>query len=210
MELKGSLKNFSLPDIVQLVGTTKRSGVLVVILGPEKGVLYFEDGRIVHASFRGAGGQEAVNRIFREREGSFQFLSDVEAPEKTLALDWMGAIMEAARQHDESARAEQYDSLDFEAALAAPPAETLTPPVRERQAAWEPGPVKARMAKILEEAFGKRAGKVLKELNKDAGSKLSLFEFCEKAEKYIYVFIDNKRAEEVANRLRAAIEESIQ
>jgi hypothetical protein len=39
-------------------------------------------------------------------------------------------------------------------------------------------------------------------------TKLALLEFCDKAEKYIYVFVDNKRAQPVAERLRTMIEES--
>lgn len=208
LELKGSLKNFSLPDVVQLIGTTKRSGVLLLALGPEKAVLYFDDGRIVHASFRNVKGQEAVNRVFRETEGSFQFLSEVEAPERTLAMDWMEAIMEAARLHDEGRREEDIDALDFEAAMAGPAEGASRPEERVRAESWDPGPVKEKMETILQEAFGRKAKKIVKELRKDTGSKLSLLEFCEKAEKYIYVFIDNRRAEEIANRLRSVIEES--
>ncbi len=209
MELKGSLKNFSLPDIVQLIGTTKRSGVLVLGLGPEKASLFFDEGRIVHASFRDVKGQDALNRVFRETEGSFQFLSQVVPPEQTLSMDWMGAIMEAARLHDEGSRDGDLDDLDFEAAVAGPAG---GPPPQEDKAqaeVWDSGPVRERMEAILEESFGRKAKKIIKELRKDRGSKLSLLEFCEKAEKYIYVFIDNKRAEEVANRLRSVIEESI-
>ena len=209
MELKGSLKNFSLPDVVQLIGTAQRSGVLVLALGPEKASIYFDGGRIVHASFRNVKGQEAVNRVFRETEGSFQFFSDVEAPEQTLSMDWMGAIMEAARLHDEGGRDGDLDDLDFEAAVAAPAGKDVPQEEQTRAETWNPGPVREKMEAILEESFGRKARKIVKELRKDSGSKLSLLEFCDKAEKYIYVFLDNKRAGEVANRLRAVIEESL-
>lgn len=210
MELKGSLKNFAVPDIIQLIGTTTRSGVLVITIGPEKSSIYFEKGQLVHVAHRSLAGQEAVNRIVKEREGSFQFLSGVPAPEQSMSLDWMNALMEAARQDDEDKKdlGGQDLDLDFEAALTGP-----TPgssPDREEQQvdSWDPAPVKARMKEILEETFGRKAKKIVNELKKDPGTKLSLLEFCEKAEKYIYVFIDNKRAEDIANRLRTAMEES--
>jgi len=209
LELKGSLSNFSLPDIVQLIGTTKRSGVLLVIVGPEKASIYFDEGMIVHAVYRSLGGQEAFNRIFREKEGSFQFLAGVETPEKSLALDWMGALMEAARLHDEGGRDDDFEDLDFEAALSGPAEETRKDETRKAPA-WDPGPVKAKMAEILEESFGRKAKKIVKELQKNPGNRLNLLEFCEKAEKYIYVFIDNRRSEEIGNRLRTVIEESLQ
>jgi hypothetical protein len=66
------------------------------------------------------------------------------------------------------------------------------------------------MAAVLEESFGKKAKKIIKELKKNEGSRIGLLEFCEKAEKYVYVFIDNQRSEELGNKLRAVIEESLQ
>ena len=117
--------------------------------------------------------------------------------------------MEAARISDEGAKDDDFGDLDFEAAMeggaeAAPAAEEKKGPV------WDPEPIKARMTAILEESFGKKAKKVVKELKKNDGSKISLLEFCEKAEKYVYVFIDNQRSEELGNKLRAVIEESLQ
>lgn len=209
MELKGSLSNFAIPDIIQLIGTTRRSGVLMIIVGPEKGMIYFEEGLIVHAAYRSLAGQEAFNRIFREKEGNFQFLADVETPEKTLALDWMGALMEAARIHDEGARDDDFDDLDFEAAMSGP-SESGSAQEGQKGPSWDPEPIRARMTVILEESFGKKAKKIIKELKKGDGSKLSLLEFCEKAEKFVYVFIDNRRSVEIGNQLRAVIEESLQ
>ena len=105
MELKGSLSNFSLPDIVQLIGSTKRTGALVIKIGPDKANIYFDSGTIVHAEFRELTGQESITRVFREEEGSFQFLADQEAPARTVALDWMNVLMEAARLQDEGGKA---------------------------------------------------------------------------------------------------------
>lgn len=207
MELKGSLRNFSLPDIVQLIGSTKRTGVLVIKVGPDKANIYFDAGNIVHSEFRDLTGQESVNRVFKEEEGSFQFLADVEAPVRSVTLDWMNVLMEAARLQDEGGK-DDFDGLDFESALGAP-AEGVPEETKAKGPAWDPEPVKKRMEEILEGAFGKKAKKIIKELKKDEGSKLSLLEFCEKAEKYVYVFIDNKQAEEIGKQLRSAIEESV-
>jgi hypothetical protein len=207
LELKGSLSNFSLPDIVQLIGSTKRTGALVIKIGPDKANIYFDAGTIVHAEFRELTGQESITRVFREEEGSFQFLADQEAPARTVALDWMNVLMEAARLQDEGGK-DDFDGLDFEAAMAGP-AEEAAAEAAPRGAAWDPAPVKAKMEEILDSAFGKKAKKIVKELRKDEGSKMSLLEFCEKAEKYVYVFIDNKQSEEIGRKLRAAIEESV-
>jgi hypothetical protein len=208
LELNGSLKNFSLPDIVQLIGTTRRTGVLVVTVGPDRSSIYFEDGTIIHADCRDLAGQEAINKLFRQKEGKFQFLSDVEAPEKTLVLDWMNVLMEAARLDDESDRDDDFADFDLESAMAGP-GEAAAPAGGDKVSAWDPGPVKERMGRLLKDAFGRKANKILKELKKNSGSKLTMLEFCDKAEKFIYVFIDNKQAEEVGRQLRAVIEESL-
>jgi len=207
LELKGSLSNFSLPDIVQLIGSTKRTGVLVIKIGPDKANIYFDGGTIIHSEFRDLTGQEAITRVFKEEEGSFQFLADQEAPVRSVALDWMNVLMEAARVQDEGGK-DDFDDLDFEAALAGP-AEEAPAEARPKGPAWDPAPVKEKMEEILDSAFGKKARKIIKELGKDEGSKMSLLEFCEKAEKYVYVFIDNKQSEEIGKKLRAAIEESV-
>ena len=128
----------------------------------------------------------------------------------------MNVLMEAARLNDEVDQGGdgvdqggEFDDLDLESAMMAPEAGPASAGEKARPAPWDPEPVKAKMKELLEEVFGKKAKKILKELKKNPGSKLSILEFCDKAEKYITVFIDNKRAEEVSNRLRAVIEESL-
>ena len=75
--------------------------------------------------------------------------------------------------------------------------------------AWDAAPVKARMRAVLREAFGRKASKIEQELEKCPATKLGLLDFCTKAEKFIYVFIDTARARPVAERLRTVVEEPL-
>ena len=203
MELKGSLANFPLPDVVQLIGAARRTGLLLVTIGGSRASIYFEEGTIVHADYRDLEGQAAINRVFPEQEGSFQFLADVAPAERTCAVEWMGAIMEAARVSDESG-ADEFDGLDdLEGGGEARPAAAKAP----LKPAWDGTRVRERMREELREAFGRKAAKVEKELEKSPGTKLGLLDFCAKAEKYIYVFLDSARAKPVADRLRNIVEE---
>lgn len=188
MELKGRLSNFALPDIVQLIGTNQHTGVLVVSIGSSRASVYFEEGNIVHAEYRNMSGQEVLDQLCQEKEGEFQFLSNVEAPQKTVMIVWMHALMEAARRNDESQR----DSGSQEGAAA-----------RE----WDPDRIKDRMIDFLRESFGKKARKIEKELKKCPGDKLAMMDFCDKAEKFVYVFIDSGQSEGIAEKLRHIIEE---
>lgn len=208
MELKGSIRNFPLPDVIQFIGSARRTGLLLITLAGARASIFFEEGTIVHADFRDLVGQAVINRLFLEQEGSFQFLADATTDEKNFVAEWMGAIMEAARVNDESGRggeAGEFDGLDDlecgGGASGAPKA-----PARPH---WDPAPVKARMRSVLREAFGRKASKIEQELEKCPATKLGLLDFCTKAEKFIFVFIDTARARPVAERLRTVVEEPL-
>ncbi|HEU5051166.1 MAG TPA: DUF4388 domain-containing protein, partial [Gemmatimonadales bacterium] len=50
MAIKGSLKEASLPDVIQLLTLGRRSGCLAIADRQNFGYIYFEDGRLIHAS----------------------------------------------------------------------------------------------------------------------------------------------------------------
>ena len=206
MELKGSIRNFPLPDVIQFIGSARRTGLLLVTLAGARASIFFEEGTIVHADFRDLVGQAVINRLFCEQEGSFQFLADAATDERNFVCEWMGAIMEAARVTDESSKGDgdEFDGLDdLEGGGGSVAAKAPPRPV------WDAAPVKALMRAALRESFGRKAGKIEQELEKCPGTKLGLLDFCTKAEKFIYVFIDTARARPVAERLRTIVEEPL-
>jgi tetratricopeptide (TPR) repeat protein len=72
MAIKGSLKEASLPDVIQLLTLGRRTGCLAVADRQNFGYIYFEDGRIVYASI--------VNR--RDRLGDMMVRSGRITPEQ--------------------------------------------------------------------------------------------------------------------------------
>jgi hypothetical protein len=208
VDLKGSIKNFPLPDVIQFIGSARRTGLLLITHGGSRASIFFEEGRIVHADYRDLVGQAVINHLFLEQEGSFQFLADATTEERNFVAEWMGAIMEAARVNDESAKSggdDDFGALDNLEGGGAP----TVPKAPPRSASWDAAPVKARMRAVLREAFGRKAAKIEQELDKCPETKLGLLDFCTKAEKYIYVFIDTARARPVAERLRTVVEEPL-
>ncbi len=206
MDLKGSLRNFPLPDVIQFIGSARRTGLLLITHAGARASIFFEEGTIVHADFRELVGQEVINRLFLEQEGSFQFLADATTDEHNFLCAWMGAIMEAARVTDESGKTDcdESDGLDdLEGGAATGATKAPARPV------WDAAPVKARMRAALREGFGRKAGKIEQELEKCPATKLGLLDFCTKAEKFIYVFIDTSRARPAAERLRTIVEEPL-
>src|SRR3990172_9571484 len=139
VELKGSIRNFPLPDVIQFIGSARRTGLLLITLAGARASIFFEQGTIVHADYRDLVGQAVIDRLFLEQEGSFQFLADATTDEKNFVAEWMGAIMEAARVNDESGRSgggDEFDGLDdLEGGGAASAAQK--PPPRPH---WDPAP----------------------------------------------------------------------
>jgi hypothetical protein len=210
VELKGSIRNFPLPDVIQFIGSARRTGLLLITLAGARASIFFEEGQIVHADFRDLVGQAVINRLFLEQEGSFQFLADATTDEKNFVAEWMGAIMEAARVNDEAGQGggDGLDGLDGLDDLEGGGAGAGAPKAPPRPA-WDAAPVKARMRAVLRESFGRKAAKIEQELEKCPATKLGLLDFCTKAEKFIYVFIDTARARPVAERLRTVVEEPL-
>ncbi len=193
MELRGSLKNFPLPDIIQLIGMGRRSGVLTVSLeGDEKASIFFDAGEMIHAENGTLEGPPVIYKLFRSQDGFFQFTSGVKPPKRSIHADWMTIVMEAARRFDEEKQGRAEGEWDEE------PREIVHKTVDTAQ-------IKKKMAAILEKSFGRKAKKILEELEKVEESPEKLSEFCNKAEKYIFVFIDNRKAKEVAEEMRGLV-----
>ncbi|MBI4650125.1 DUF4388 domain-containing protein [Candidatus Desantisbacteria bacterium] len=101
MGLEGDLSHFSLPDIIQLIGMGKRTGMLGLKRGKDEGVIYFNDGQPVHAIYNTLKGEEAAYNLFNWNHGSFKFENSIAAPSETITMNWMNLIMEGARHVDE-------------------------------------------------------------------------------------------------------------
>ncbi|MEW6756947.1 MAG: DUF4388 domain-containing protein [Acidobacteriota bacterium] len=101
MTFQGSLRELHLPDVIQLVAVSGKTGAFQLLRGREEGLIYLEAGRIVHATLGDLGGEEAVYALATWDEGSFRFLPGEEPPERTVTKNNTNLLMEAARRMDE-------------------------------------------------------------------------------------------------------------
>jgi hypothetical protein len=132
LELWGNLRDFSLPDIIQLVGFGRKTGALSVEHKGIGSMLYFQQGNVVHAEMGDVEGQEAVFRLFRLTDGEFRFRADVQPSHRTIFMDPTNLVMEAARLLDESTRG-QYEqeepaAVEVVEEVEAAPAPRPSPP----------------------------------------------------------------------------------
>ena len=200
MELRGNLKDFSLPDIIQLVAFGRKTGALRVSYNGGGSALYFEAGDVVHAEFPGLSGEQAVYALFRVESGEFSFETGVPTPKRTITMDSTNLVMEAARLLDEANRDGHPD----------PP----IPPHPDGggddwfdldESTPDPAQVKDEIRKLLNERFGRKARRLLQAVDRCEDSLEALEELVGRIEKYVRVFLDARTAPQVAAELRALL-----
>jgi hypothetical protein len=101
MAFQGSLAELHLPDIIQLVSVSGKTGVFHLTDGTHRGDIWLLDGRIVHAETDDLSGEEAVYALAIWRAGEFRFEAGVAAPRQTIQKSNTNLLMEAARRLDE-------------------------------------------------------------------------------------------------------------
>ncbi|MFN2636199.1 MAG: DUF4388 domain-containing protein [Gemmatimonadaceae bacterium] len=105
MAIKGSLKEASLPDVLQLLSMGKKTGCLGLSFHESFGSIYFDSGRICHAAIvnRQLDTENAVYTLFTWTSGTFNFEPNVEPEEgaERVSVDPQSLLLEGARRVDE-------------------------------------------------------------------------------------------------------------
>ena len=101
MTFQGSLKELHLPDVIQLVAVSGKSGCFRLSKDGTEGTIYLEGGKIVHAILGRLTGEEAVYSLATWTEGNFRFVPGEESPARTISKSNTNLLMEAARRMDE-------------------------------------------------------------------------------------------------------------
>jgi hypothetical protein len=101
MALQGSLADISLPDVIQLVSVSGKTGVFTLSAGGVEGKIFLKDGQIIHANAGNLGGELAVYEMAMWRQGQFIFTANIEPERVTVTKSNTSLMMEAARRLDE-------------------------------------------------------------------------------------------------------------
>ena len=101
MAFQGSLAELHLPDIIQLVSVSGKTGVFHLVDGPHKGQIFLFEGRIVHAQLDDTSGEEAVYALAIWDQGDFKFEPGPPSETRTISKSNTNLLMEAARRLDE-------------------------------------------------------------------------------------------------------------
>jgi hypothetical protein len=101
MALQGSLSELPLPDVIQLVSVSGKTGAFKIRGESGTGRIYLRDGQIVDASIGRLRGDSAVYEMAIWTDGDFIFNAGEESDHITIHLSNASLMMEAARRLDE-------------------------------------------------------------------------------------------------------------
>ncbi|MET0619469.1 MAG: DUF4388 domain-containing protein [Thermoanaerobaculia bacterium] len=101
MSFQGSIQELPVPDIIQLVSVSGKTGMFMLVRSGERGYIYLKNGRIVHSELGSLRGEEAVYALAIWSTGDFQFSPGKETETVTIEKTNTSLLMEAARRLDE-------------------------------------------------------------------------------------------------------------
>jgi len=103
-DFKGTMDTMSFADLVQLLGSTRKTGVLGFRDGARSGAIYLESGEAVHAWTDDLKGEDAFYALAGWRLARFAFTSIQRQEPRTLRIATMTLLMEAMRRLDGDSR----------------------------------------------------------------------------------------------------------
>jgi hypothetical protein len=97
----GNVSQFKVIDILRLLSTEEKTGLLNLQKGQEKGEIYVVKGTLVHAICKDGVGEEAVFAILMWTNGNFNFTPNVTSEERSIETDTPSLLTEAIKQLEE-------------------------------------------------------------------------------------------------------------
>ena len=100
----GSLGDMGLVDLFQTIDISRKSGVLYLSNGAQRGAIYFQEGQVLDAELGRLRGEPAVYRFLVWNEGSFEIDFRQVRRERAIETSTQGLLMEGMRRVDEWGR----------------------------------------------------------------------------------------------------------
>ncbi len=110
--LTGSLEQLGLPDLLQVLSQSRRTGRLIITAEDETGIIFLEDGHVFDASLNEIQGEHAVYHLLAWEKGEFSLDPSVRAEKRVIHKSLDGLILDGLRMIDESRR-DGNDEISF-------------------------------------------------------------------------------------------------
>ncbi len=102
--VSGSLKEMSLPDMVQVLWHGRKTGALKISAGGDSGEIHFVNGAIFNAMWASLRGEEAFYALLKLEDGEFVLDPNFEAPQAVIQASPEALLLEGMRRFDEEGR----------------------------------------------------------------------------------------------------------
>jgi len=100
---RGRVVGLQLTDVIQMNCMSRLTAALTVTRDGEKGVIYLNEGEIIHAECGDKKGTDAFYKILSWQEGEFICNIGVAPPIQTIYQNWEHLLVEAMRRSDDKA-----------------------------------------------------------------------------------------------------------
>ncbi len=101
-EFSGTLKQMSIPDIIQMLSLNQRTGNLYIGEDKDKkAVICIKEGKVINSKIKDASGLKALYRILNIKEGYFKFIPGEPELATEINENTDSLLMEGLRQNDE-------------------------------------------------------------------------------------------------------------
>ncbi len=98
---RGKVFGLQLTDIIQINCLSRLTTALIITRDGEKGVIYLNEGEIIHAECGEQKGTDAFYKILAWQEGEFVSNVGVTPPVQTIYQNWEHLLVEAMRRNDD-------------------------------------------------------------------------------------------------------------
>ena len=98
---QGSFEEVKLPDVIQLMSVSSKTGCFILTRDGEEGRIYLKEGQIVHAAHGNLSGEDAIYALTIWETGQFEFKLGEVSSEKSITRRNTSLLMEVARRLEE-------------------------------------------------------------------------------------------------------------
>ncbi len=98
---RGRVFGLQLTDIIQMNCLSRLTTALIITRDGERGIIYLNEGEIIHAECGEKKGADAFYKILGWQEGEFVSNIGVMPPVQTIYQNWEHLLIEAMRQNDD-------------------------------------------------------------------------------------------------------------
>ena len=100
-KFSGDLSDLGIVDLIQAVETGKKNGAIHLERNINKGVIYFNEGRVIDAETKKISGEEALFRLMRWEKGFFEVVFNESQRKVAIETPTQTLLMEGLRRLDE-------------------------------------------------------------------------------------------------------------